>query len=83
MIKPIKSGHQKYGIGTLVWQVFSTAQAEAEVGWVADDGNTEFAERLTGKRYFAGDVVIALDPEIKVFGKKLIVSQIISPRVYE
>lgn len=79
MIKPIKSGAQQYGSSCgmkIVWNVFSTHEAELQVGWVADTGNTEFAERLLGRKAFDNGRTWANDPEIKVFGKKLIVSQV-------
>ena len=62
---------------SVVYAVFDRGVAEAEVGWKADTGNTEFAERLTGwrQRWVGAGHPFADDPQLKVYGRKVLVFQ--------
>ena len=78
-VKVLRSGicHNEGGEVSYQYVIVDTAEAEEHIGWVADDGNVEFAERLTGwygsnqgfgNRYFS-------DPYTLVYGKKLLIVQ--------
>jgi hypothetical protein len=76
-IECLRQGVATVGDVSYAWAVFDTKAAEAEVGWVADTGNTEFAERLTGWRYsYRGPGrAFSDEPCVRVYGRKLIVTQ--------
>lgn len=76
-VEPRKQGIARVDDVSYVWAVFDRAKAEDEVGWVADTGNTEFAERLTGWRasYRGPGRSFADEPGIRVFKHAVLVTQ--------
>jgi len=92
MIKPIKHGLQAYGDSmTLVWGVFDRSLAEAQLGEVITTGDAKNARRLvcrTDDVQFQqetnsehGGSRFAFPPEAKVFGKKVLIQQVVGVNV--
>ena len=67
----------------IIWALYGRAKAEEEVGWVAETGNTEFAEHLTGRVRFDGGPgwAYAHDPEIIVDARRVLVKQVVGINV--
>lgn len=67
----------------IIWALYDREKAEEEVGWVADTGNTEFAERLTDRFAFDGGHgwAYAYEPEILVDARRVLVKQVVGINV--
>jgi hypothetical protein len=77
-LEPLKAGICRDSEETSrVWAVYDKAAAEAVVGWVADSGNTEFAERLTGwvPAWRGAGRTFSDEADMRVYGKKILVVQ--------
>ncbi len=82
--RPIAAGYRRHldedGTSTsgILWALYDRGAAEEEVGWVADSGNTEFAERLTGMAS-SGPADVGCwftnEPDIIVVGDRVLIKQ--------
>lgn len=82
--RPLRAGYRRHldadGTSTsgVLWALYDRGAAEEEVGWVADSGNTEFAERLTGLHRVSASHAgshFSVEPEIQVSRNYVLIKQ--------